>query len=374
MRSVFVIFVTLASLIVVAAHGGLYLTLVKLLHIEPGALRRALFWVLLVLSVSFIGSLLLIHWRENLATRIPYLLSSVWTGAFVYLLIACVAAWILVLLLRVSGINGVATERAVASVVFLAAIGFSIYGLWNAANPVVRSLMVTIRDLPEAWRGRKIAQISDVHIGAILREGFLSRVVELTNAQKPDMVVITGDLFDGSGPELGRLAQPLDGLQAPLGTYFITGNHETYVGLDKSLEALSGLKLRILRDEVVEIDGVQLVGIDYPLMGQRKNLDSVMARVDRGKPIIVLYHEPAFSDTMKPLGVDLQLAGHTHRGQMWPFNYITRRVYRGLDHGLYQDGDYSLYTSCGTGTWGPPLRSGNRPEVVVFTLVGKSGN
>src|SRR5690606_13160509 len=132
-------------------------------------------------------------------------------------------------------------------------------GLWNAANPVVRPLTVAIRDLPEAWQGRKIAQISDVHIGAILREGFLSKVVELTNAQKPDLVVITGDLFDGSGPELGRLAQPLDGLQAPLGTYFITGNHETYVGLEKSLEALSGLKLRILRDEVIEIDGVQLV-------------------------------------------------------------------------------------------------------------------
>ncbi len=371
MRYAFLIFVTFASLIVIAAHAGVYFTCVKLFHLEGGVLRRSLFWVLAGLSVSFITTALVVHWQENLVTRMAYLISSVWIGAFVYLVMACAAAWTVAVILRIAGMGSTIGDQVTIAIALLAALSATVYSLWNAAHPVVKPVTIAIRELPESWAGRKIVQLSDIHIGAILREGFLAEIVRKTNEQKPDLVAITGDLFDGAGLELGRMAQPLDELEAPLGTFFITGNHETYVGLERSLAALSGSKVRILRDEIVEIDGVQLVGIDYPLMGQRKNLDSILTRIDRGRPCIVLYHEPAFSDTMKTLGVDLQLAGHTHRGQMWPFNYITKRVYRGLDYGLYSNGDYNLYTSCGVGTWGPPLRSGNRPEIVVLTLQRK---
>ncbi len=371
MRYAFLIFVTVASLIVIAAHAGVYFTAIKLFHLEAGSLRRSLFWVLAGLSVSFITTALVVHWQENLVTRMAYLVSSVWIGAFVYLLLACVAAWIVTAMLRVVGMGGAVGDQITLALALLAALSATVYSLWNAANPVVKPVTVQIRDLPELWEGRKIVQLSDVHIGAILREGFLAEVVRKTNEQNPDLVVITGDLFDGAGLELGRMAQPLNELKAPLGTFFITGNHETYVGVERSLSALDGTRVRVLRDEIVEIDGIQLVGIDYPLMGQRKNLDSILTRVDRERPCILHYHEPAYSDTMKVLGIDLQLAGHTHRGQMWPFNYITKRVYRGLDYGLHTDGDYNLYTSCGVGTWGPPLRSGNRPEIVVFTLQKK---
>ncbi len=371
MRYAFLIFVTVASLIVIAAHAGVYFTCVKLFHLESGVLRRSLFWILAGLSVSFITTALLVHWQENLVTRMAYLVSSVWIGAFVHLLLACVAAWIVAAILRVVGMGGAVGDQITLALVLLAALSATVYSLWNAAHPVVKPVGVQVRDLPDQWVGRKIVQLSDVHIGAILREGFLAEVVRKTNEQNPDLVVITGDLFDGAGLELGRMAQPLNELRPPLGTFFITGNHETYVGVERSLSALDGTRVRVLRDEIVEIDGIQLVGIDYPLMGQRKNLDSILTRIDRERPCILLYHEPAYSDTMKALGIDLQLAGHTHRGQMWPFNYITKRVYRGHDYGLHTDSDYNLYTSCGVGTWGPPLRSGNRPEIVVFTLQKK---
>ncbi|MGB5107181.1 MAG: metallophosphoesterase, partial [Candidatus Zixiibacteriota bacterium] len=181
-------------------------------------------------------------------------------------------------------------------------------------------------------------------------------------------VFITGDLFDGAGTDLNHLVEPLNQIQAARGVFFITGNHETYAGLEHSFNALANIKLRILRDELVDLDGIQLIGLDFPLRPEKRVLDSIFAQVDRTKPVFLLYHIPAFVDTMKSLGVNLQFAGHTHRGQMWPFDYITRRVYDDLDYGLHTDGSYNLYTSCGAGTWGPPLRLGNRPEVVAFTL------
>jgi predicted MPP superfamily phosphohydrolase len=366
MRLGFIIFVSIVSLLIISTHVALLISIVNFFHLGPGLLRRILLGAIFSLSVSFIATLLLVHWRENLLTRISYLIASGWLGIFLYLLLATVVCWIVVLVIKTLGIE--INSLLFATPVYLAAVVFSLYGFWNAANPVVKNISVKIENLPDQWKGRTIVQASDIHVGAINRAGFMRKVVDLINSAKPDAVMITGDLFDGAGLDLNHLVEPLNQIQAPLGVYFITGNHETYLGVQRSLDALRNINLRILRDEIVDLDGIQLVGIDFPANTGSKSLDSLLAQVDRHKPCIVLYHIPALVDTMKQLGVDLQLAGHTHRGQLWPFNYITKRVYDGLDYGLYTDGSYNLYTSCGAGTWGPPLRSGNRPEVVAIRL------
>ncbi len=365
----FILFVSIAAAIIVLAHAGLYFSWLKFFGVTDPVSRRWLAIALFVLSISFLIGMLLVHRYQHGISGAIYLISALWLGAFLYLLIAMILTW------TGGGISALITGsahlRPLAAVFLVAAIAYSLWGLWSAANPAVTEITVPIRNLPRQWEGRKIAQISDVHLGAIIRSGFLRQVVKKVNKLTPDMVVITGDLFDGVGDDLKKLVQPLSELRPPLGTYFVTGNHETYHGVEDCIAALKNLPIRTLRNEIIDLDGVQLIGIEFPMREQRADLEPVLQRLDQDKPTIALFHMPAGMDAFKKAGVGLLLCGHTHVGQMWPFNYITHAVYHGYDYGLKTDGDFSIYTSSGTGGWGPPYRTGTRPEVVVVTLVAK---
>jgi len=365
----FVTVVIVASVIIILTHAGLYFSWLKFFQITDPSFRLWLGIGMFVMSISFVIGMLLVHRYQHGISGAIYLVSSLWLGAFLYLLISMILTW-------VGGgvsalITGSAHLRPIATVFLAAAVGYSLWGLWSGANPTVTEVTVPIKNLPPQWEGRKIAQISDVHLGAIIRTGFLKQVVEKVNEAKPDVVVITGDLFDGVGDDLTMLTRPLGELKPPLGTYFITGNHETYHGVDACIAALAGLPIRTLRNEVIDIEGVQLMGIEFPMREQRADLEPVLQRLSPDKPAIVLFHMPAGMELFKKYGVDLVLCGHTHVGQMWPFNYITHAVYNGYDYGLKTDGDFSIYTNSGTGSWGPPYRTGTRPEVAVVTVTAK---
>ena len=146
---------------------------------------------------------------------------------------------------------------------------YSVYGVWNAFYPRVKEVSVRIKNLPPGWEGKTIVQLSDVHLGHIYKADFLRKVVRTVNGLKPDMVVITGDLFDGMDGSLPSLVTPLNDLIAPDGVYFITGNHETYLGVGKAFSILEKTKVKILNDEVRDIRGLQLIGISYP-RGERE--------------------------------------------------------------------------------------------------------
>lgn len=359
-----IIFISIAQALLIAGHIFLYVSWVKFLHLTDWHLLLMLRAGLLVLSISFLSSSLLVHWRGNILTRAFYYLSSIWLGLLLYLFLAAWLTWTILLLAEIFSVD--VSTPLLSGAVLLLGVLFSAYGLVNAANPVLSRIEVTIPKLPETWKGRRAVQISDIHLGAINGERFLKRVVEKVNSVKPDIVFITGDLFDGIGDDLAGLCRPLSGLNAPLGVYFITGNHETYIGVDKAIAALSGLPVTVLRDRLIEIEGVQILGIDYPAPGEKKDFDSILRKINRDKPSILLYHSPVHISKFIEHGVNLQFSGHTHRGQLWPLNHITRRVYRGYDWGLHREGSFSLYTSSGVGTWGPPMRTGNRPEIVVI--------
>jgi len=360
----FIIFISIAQALLIAGHIFLYVSWVKFLHLTDWRLLLVLRAGLLVLSVSFLSSSLLVHWRGNILTRAFYYLSSIWLGLLLYLFLAAWLTWTILLLAEIFSVG--VSSPLLSGAVLVLGILYSAYGLVNAANPALSRIEVTIPKLPETWKGRRAVQISDIHLGAINGERFLERVMEKVNSVKPDIVFITGDLFDGIGDDLGGLCRPLSGLNAPLGVIFINGNHETYIGVEKAVAALSGLPVTVLRDSLIEIDGVQILGIDYPAPGEKKDFDSILSNIDRDKPSILLYHSPVHISKFKEYGTGLQLSGHTHRGQLWPLNYITRRVYRGYDSGLHREESFSLYTSTGVGTWGPPMRTGNRPEIVVI--------
>ena len=363
------VFVLIAFSILFFSHYFVYFSLAHLFGIASAARRDALAAMLLLLPSIFIASSILAHWSDNLLLRAVYFCSGLWLGVGLTLILTFAIAW---------GAWGTAKlfTRSPSRVIFgwaavaLAGV-YSAYGLWNAYHPRVRRLTVRIKNLPPAWRGRKVVQLTDVHLGQILRSGFAARLVAMSNAESPDLVAITGDFFDGGDGTLAQFVAPLKALRAPLGTYFVTGNHETYLGVERACAALRATQVQILADQRVEIEGLQLIGISYPERGHSLEMRRTVAELpgfNPALPSILLYHSPTHIAQAKEVGINLQLSGHAHHGQIFPIQFISRLVYGKYYHGLHAEGDYTLYTSSGAGTWGPAMRTGNHPEIVVIRL------
>jgi hypothetical protein len=191
--------------------------------------------------------------------------------------------------------------------------------------------------------------------------------VEKTNALDPDMVVITGDFFDGIGPVNKKTVAPLRNINAR--TFFVMGNHERYGDLDRIAALMAETGVAMLRNEVVEYKGVQLVGADYPERENQKDTPYLRElKVKKGLPSVLMYHPPTGIEYAVQAGIDLQVSGHTHNGQLFPFNLLAKLFFPYIK-GLYQiDGMY-LYVSPGTGTWGPPMRLGSHNEITLINLV-----
>jgi len=366
---VFPLFIMIALSILFFSHYFIFFSLTHFFGTVAPVRRAALAAILIVLPASFIASSILAHRTDNLFVRVLYFCSGLWLGVGLTLIFTFALAW---------GILGIAKlwKRSLDltslgwTAVALACL-YSAYGLWNAYHPQIHNLTVRIKDLPPAWRGRRVAQLSDVHLGCILRDGFATRLVRMVNAANPDLVVITGDLFDGSDGNLARLVAPLSSLRAPLGIYFVTGNHETYLGVERAYAALRTTPAQILANQMVVIDGLQLIGISYPELGRSLDLAQAITNLpgfNPAVPSILLYHSPTHIAGAKAAGVSLQLSGHAHAGQNFPIQFISRLVYGRYYYGLHMEGNYTLYTSSGAGTWGPTMRTGNHPEVAVIQL------
>jgi predicted MPP superfamily phosphohydrolase len=368
----FLVFLAAALAILFAFQYFIYFSTTRLLGIHGRGGRRALMAVLMLLLAGAVGSVFLQRSVDGALFRVI-------TGAFLLslavglnLAMAFLLAWVSWGFARIWN----PPARSVAfgwSAILLAGL-FSAYGIWNATHPRVARMTVQMKDLPPEWSGRTIAQISDVHLGFSSGRGFAERVVGMVDAERPDAVVITGDLFDGGDNALDGLAETLNRLQPPMGMYFITGNHETYVGVARAEAALRRTRVRVLNDEMATPGGLQIVGIAYPRMGEAKDVGAAIRSVrgfDPARPSILLYHSPVQIPAIKAAGVRLQLSGHTHRGQLFPFQFITRRVYGKYDYGLNVEEDFAIYTSPGTGTWGPGMRTSSRAEVTVIRLEGR---
>lgn len=222
-----------------------------------------------------------------------------------------------------------------------------------------------------------LVQLSDVHIGPTLGKEFLQGVVATANAQDADVIVITGDLVDGTVAQLGELVRPLRELRAKHGVFFVTGNHEYYSGADEWLAFLTAMGIRVLRNERVAIDGddgFDLAGVDDTSSkrfgnGHGQDVAKAMAGRDPSRAVVLLAHQPKAMPDAIAHKVDLQLSGHTHGGQIWPWGYAVR-----LDQphvkGLSRDGDTQIYVSRGTGFWGPPMRVGAPAEVTRIEIRG----
>lgn len=248
------------------------------------------------------------------------------------------------------------------------ATGYALLGLAGlvAAIGFMGAQRLHVRTLQIAGGGRargRLVQISDVHIGSRL-PGLLRRVVDLANAQRPDVHLITGDLIDFKDIGVAELA-PLGELNAP--AYFVIGNHERYVDLEPICERLRALGIRVLRNESETCGDFHLLGIDDA--EDRRTVERTLPRLARDPERfqVLLYHRPDGFEAAAEAGIDLMLTGHTHHGQIIPFNFIVARVFKPMA-GLHERNGTHLYVSPGTGTWGPVLRIGSRSEITVFEI------
>ncbi|MBI5037571.1 MAG: metallophosphoesterase [Candidatus Kerfeldbacteria bacterium] len=364
-RTVIALLTIVAVTILTAAHVWLWQSIIFLFAIDSLSVKWVLGVLFGLLAIGFLPTTYLVHVKENNFTSALYLGAAVWLGSALYIAIASAIALVSVWVFDVDEYRTV-----IAGIFMTLGLAYAGYGVWNAQFPRLKRITLSAQKFPASWRGRTIVQLSDVHLGAVHHIRFMRRVVNEVKRAQPDLIVITGDLYDGVGRELGLMAQPLAELRPPLGMYYIIGNHETYVGLDRVFDALKDLPMRTLRDEVVEIDGVQLLGADYHLPGHQHDPRPVIDRLDHARPAIVLYHEPVpeIVEHAAEKNVTLMLCGHTHVGQLWPFSYITKKMYHRYHYGRSEVKGMTLYTSPGVGTWGPPLRTGNRPEIVTMTI------
>jgi len=321
-----------------------------------------------VLSVSFVVASLLALRYSHFVVRLLYRMASAWVGILNYLLWAAGACWVLYVIGRLTGFS--LPHPAVAAIVFGVAVATGFYGMINARWLHVRRVEVKLQNLPESWHGRVAALISDVHLGPVNGRGFMRRLVRKLIALGPDIVFVTGDLFDGTAIDVAAAAAPWRDLSPALGTYFVTGNHEEFSDPAKYLEAVSSSTIKVLNNEKVTVDGLDLVGVPYWASTRPDYLRSVLQRsgVARKRATVLLSHSPHALDVAESAGVSLQLSGHTHGGQFFPFTWLTRRIFGAYTYGLHAFGRLLVYTSSGAGTWGPPLRVGTRPEIVLIAF------
>jgi uncharacterized protein len=319
-----------------------------------------------LLSISFVIASLLAYRYSNSLVRLFYRLAAVWLGTLSFLFVAACSCWIAYLGARLFKLQ--INLPAITAGIFGVGVIASLYGIVNARWIRVKHITVKMPHLPPSWRGRVAAQVTDVHLGHVNGRGFMRRLVAMLQRLKPDIVFITGDLFDGSKVEPHGLVSAWRELSAPFGAYFVTGNHEEFSDPGQYLDAIRRSGVRVLDNEKVIIDGVQIVGVNHHDSVGPERFRSVLkaASLDPSQASILLSHSPHGLPIAEEAGVSLQLSGHTHGGQFFPFTWFTRRIFGEYTYGLRRFRDLIVNTSYGAGTWGPPMRVGTRPEIVLI--------
>lgn len=263
--------------------------------------------------------------------------------------------------------------QAATGAVTLAALGTVGAGIASAARPGVTHTTIPLRRLPAGFDGVRVALVTDLHVGPTRGRAFTQRVVDLVAAEKPDLIVFGGDLIDGTVAHVGRDLEPLADLHAPLGVFGVSGNHEYYA--DNALTWLDHwetLGIRTLRNQRVELrrggDVIDLAGVYDATGDPPPDISAALAGRDPNRFVVLAAHQPKQVDEgARQHSVDLQLSGHTHGGQLWPFGYVVT-LQQPMLEGLARFDDTLVYTSRGVGAWGPPVRVGAAPEVSMLEL------
>jgi predicted MPP superfamily phosphohydrolase len=321
--------------------------------------QNAIYYIILiVVAFSHPISILLLRFYSNILVRILYAASAAWLGTSAYLLIAFAIYLLLGSLIKLP-------TQTTGSILIITALIISVYAVFNVTRLKVKEINIPLNGIKENIR---TVQISDVHIGPIRKKGFIKNMVDKIIGLKPDIVFITGDIFDGSSKLDLNILEDFKRIKVPI--LFIMGNHDFYQGYDEVSQYMKVAHINILYNQDCQFRDVQILGV--PFSWSRKYLEETLKQIefDKNKPTILLYHLPREFEAAKEAGIDLQLSGHTHAGQFYPFNLFVKLMFPYI-RGLYEkDGSY-LYVSQGTGTLGPPMRLGSRCEITLINLESK---
>lgn len=280
-------------------------------------------------------------------------------------------------LLLPEALTGAGAQRWIAAVLLVGAVCVTLAALLNARRPaVVRGLKIPVAGLPPGLVGLKILQLSDIHIGPGIGRVRIEQIVAQCEGLGADLIAVTGDIADGQAARLREASQPLGRLAAPLGVWFVTGNHDYYSGIDPWCARMAELGMEVLINESRTLDHkdarLQIAGVTDPSGALLKAGHRPQLEAARGEGTadfrLLLAHQPGCAPAAAKLGFDLQLSGHTHGGQYFPFNFLIHLAQRYVA-GLYRIGAMQLYVHRGTTWWGPPMRLGSRHEIVVLELV-----
>ncbi|MDR2963839.1 MAG: metallophosphoesterase [Bacteroidales bacterium] len=368
----FAIGITIMLCVYAAVHFYVYQRLCLALAPSVGA-KRMIAIAIVLLALAFVGGMILERSYSSNVSELVYKIGVSWLPFLLYGLLAIVAIDIVRLLnyfFHFLPSISVQTTRIMAFVVFACIFVIVALGHRNAINTRIVQLPLRIHKSVSGEKNVRIALVTDIHFGAIINQAWEEKLVTLLQAQKPDVILFCGDMVDGDiAPVLRHnIGSHLQTLTPPLGLYAVFGNHEYIGGIEHVREYFKKINLPVLTDTVLTLaNGMQIVGRNDRSSRMQRPLDSVMLNIDHTKPIVVLNHQPYDLNEAVAQGVDLHLSGHTHHGQLFPFNFITQALFE-LSWGYLQKGDSHLYVSSGFGTWGPNVRVGNHPEIVLFDI------
>jgi len=366
MRPRLLVFLTIFQSIVLTAHVLVYETWMQFWGPAPHSTILLFRVAIVLLAFSFLASSLLSFKYWNSVTRALYRVSAVWLGLLNFLFLGSLGAWLTLLVEKATRADW--NQRWIIAAWFAAGSAAALWGMINASLTRVSRIKIRLPNLPEAWRGRTAAMISDLHLGHVRGANFARNIVARIRQLRPEIVFLAGDLYDGSRADLDALASPLRGLNAPLGNFFVAGNHEEIRNPAAHLEAARNAGLRLLNNEKVLVEGMQIIGVHYHEASHPERLNTFLGNmaIDREQASVLLVHAPDQLAVAERAGISLQLSGHTHRGQFFPWTWLTKRMYKQFAYGLQKFGAMLVYTSSGAGTWGPPMRVCSNPEIVLI--------
>lgn len=376
-KSQFIVFLTVVLSVYSAVNYYIFTTGLSAL---PSQYHLSYTIAYLFVFISYIAGRFLERKFPNALSTFFIWVGSFWLGAMVYYLLFTILidlTRLANLLLRFLPAEFYSEQY---KLLFFALVNASVIvivllGYLNARSPVIKKLNISINKKAGDLKSLKIAVASDIHLGTIIARRSVERIVKRINSIGADIVLLPGDVVDEDiGPVIKRnLGEFLRNIKSKYGTYAITGNHEYIGGAEAACSYLEEHDIVELRDRYVKIaESFYVVGReDRASKGFagiiRKPMAQLMEGIDKTLPVILMDHQPAHLEEAERSGVDLQLSGHTHHGQLWPFNFITRKIFE-VSMGYKKKGSTHIYVSCGAGTWGPPIRTGNRPEILEINI------
>jgi uncharacterized protein len=332
-----------------------------------------------LLTIIFIAAKIMESKHSSIISDIFNIIGGFWLAFMLYAFLFFLISDIILVTLKIPGIivgKNILLYRKWSFIITVCLSSLLIIGgFFNAIRPVIKEYNISINKSAEEVQSLRIAAVSDIHLGSTIRKRSMLKLSAMLKEINPDIVLLLGDIVDGEiGPVLrGDLLQYFTCPSCNDGLYAITGNHEFIGGADKTIPYIESKGIRILKDELITLKGgIQLIGRKDRdsfrfYKKERLTLGELMKQADTSKPIILLDHQPFNLDESQKYGVDLQLSGHTHNGQMWPLNYITSKIYE-LSYGYLKKGHSHFIVSSGYGLWGPRVRSASRSEVLVINV------